>query len=182
MKSALVLLAPGFEEIEAIAPIDILRRAGVAVTTVAVGSSLEVVGGHDITVKADKLLSDHRTSADLVVVPGGGGGSKAIAASPEAAELILRHARAEALVAAICAAPAVVLHPLGLLKGKAFTCYPGMEARVEGARFSADRVVVDSRLITSRGAGTANEFALALVAALVGTVKAAELKDAILQS
>lgn len=182
MKSAIVLLAPGFEEIEAVTPVDLLRRAGIAVTVVSVSASLEVTGGHDLVVRADKLVSDHRTTADAVIVPGGSGGAKAIAASPEASELILRHSRADALVAAICAAPAVVLHPLGLLKGRRFTCYPGMEARVEGASFSTDRVVADGRLITSRGAGTAVEFALAVIGALAGPGKAREVKESILQN
>jgi 4-methyl-5(b-hydroxyethyl)-thiazole monophosphate biosynthesis len=178
MKSAILLLAPGFEEIEAITPVDLLRRAGIQVTVLAVGTDLAVGGGHGITVMADALAADWDGLADAVVVPGGGGGSKALAASAVAGALIRAHDRAGRLVAAICAAPVVVLQPLGLLEGRRFTCYPGMETQ-GGGSFSPARVVEDGRLITSRGAGTAAEFSFAIIAALAGAAKAEELGKAI---
>lgn len=180
MKSALVLLAEGFEEVEAISPIDYLRRAGVAVTTLAVGDNPTVAGSHGIAVRADGLLSAWEGQADAVVVPGGGAGSKNLAASAAVGALLRTFADTGRVVAAICAAPAVVLAPLGLLAGKRFTCFPGMEGLVEGGRFSAERVVVDGRTITSRAAGSAGEFALAVAAALVGDEKAREIGQAVL--
>jgi 4-methyl-5(b-hydroxyethyl)-thiazole monophosphate biosynthesis len=176
MKSAIVILAPGFEEIEAVTPIDLLRRAGFAVTTAALGPGLAVTGGHGIVVQADCLVAACEQAADVVVVPGGGGGSKAIAASHAAGALITAHQQAGQLVAAICAAPVVVLEPLGLLKGKRFTCYPGMEGQGKSGQFSSGLVVADGRLITSRGAGTAGEFALAIIADLLGEAAAAKLR------
>ena len=182
MKTAIVLLAPGFEEIEAITPIDLLRRAGIEVRALSITDQLEVKGGHGLVLKADGLLGEASGLADVVVVPGGGGGSQALAASAAVSDLLRRQAASQALVAAICAAPAVVLNPLGLLEGRHFTCYPGMEKLVTTARFSTERTVMDGQIITSRAAGTAGEFSLAIIATLLGTAKADEIAAAILQS
>ncbi|GAB4429206.1 MAG: DJ-1/PfpI family protein [Turneriella sp.] len=163
---AVVLLADGFEEIEAITIIDTLRRAEVETLTVAVGASLQVHGGHGITVTADCLLSDLKgESPRLVVLPGGGTGVKNITASAAAKSLTA----AAAEVAAICAAPSA-LAAWNLLSGKTATCYPGFEDKLRsaGATVSNNRVVVDGKLTTSRGPGTALEFALQLVANLRG--------------
>jgi DJ-1 family protein len=180
MKSACVLLAEGFEEVEAITPIDYLRRAKVEVSIVGVTGRL-VSGSHGIKVEADAssdaLLKDY----DCIVVPGGGRGADNLAASPAVSFLIKRHFAAGKLVAAICAAPAVVLHgSCCILAGRRFTCYPGLESKVTGASFSVERVVIDGNLITSRGAGTSGEFAQAIVALLVGEAEAAELAEKVL--
>lgn len=161
-----VLLAEGFEEIEAITIIDTLRRAQVETLVAAVGNSLQVPGGHGITVTADCLLAEIKDEQPrLVVLPGGGTGVKNIAASA-AAKNFTAAARE---VAAICAAPSA-LAQWKLLSGKTATSYPGCEDKLReaGAKVSAERVVVDGNLTTSRGPGTALEFALQLVENLRG--------------
>jgi 4-methyl-5(b-hydroxyethyl)-thiazole monophosphate biosynthesis len=180
MKTACVLLADGFEEVEAITPIDYLRRAGVDVKILGV-TGKTVSGSHGIKIESDLGSEGLAKDYDCVVVPGGGRGADNLAASPSAVYLIKRHFAAGALVAAICAAPAVVLHgACDILKGKRFTCYPGLEDKVSGATFSEDRVVVDGTLVTSRGAGTAGEFAAAIVRELVGGAAAENLAAKVL--
>jgi 4-methyl-5(b-hydroxyethyl)-thiazole monophosphate biosynthesis len=179
MKKACVLLADGFEEVEAITPIDYLRRAKVEVTVIGITGKL-VSGSHGIKIEAEAGTEALGADYDCVVVPGGRGVDN-LAASPAAVYFIKRHFAAGALVAAICAAPAVVLHgACGILAGKRFTCYPGLEAKVSGASFSEERVVVDGKLITSRGAGTAGEFSAAIIGALAGEAEAAEVAAKVL--
>ncbi len=180
MKKVALLLADGFEEVEAITPADFLRRAGVEVILAGV-NGLSVTGAHDITIEADMTLDELPDDLDGVVLPGGMPGAANIAESEEAVKLIKRVYNDSELVGAICAAPAVVLGGAGLLEGREFTCYPGFEAQVSGARHSEERVVRDSNLITSRGPGSAAEFALALVEYLAGKEKAKELKRVTLQ-
>ncbi len=180
MKKAVVLLAEGFEEVEALTPVDYLRRAGIDVQTAGVSGSV-VRGGHGMSLQADIELSEFSGPVDCVVVPGGGKGAENLAASPAVVDLIRRQFSSGGLVAAICAAPAVVLHEAcGILAGRTFTGYPGTEARVSGADFRESRVVVDGNLITSRAAGCAGEFAYAIVESLVGTEAAEELADRVL--
>lgn len=178
----LVLLAEGFEEIEALTPVDYLRRAGAEVT-IAGTSGKKVIGSHKITVEADCMIADVNASEfDMVVCPGGMPGSSNIAGCAKAADAIRTINTKNGFVAAICAAPVVVLAPLGLLKGKKFTCYPGMENNIEqsaSAAHSKDRVVQDGKLITAGGPGVAEEFALKLVEVLFGKDKAAELRKGI---
>jgi len=185
MKKAVVLLAEGFEEVEAITPIDYLRRAGIEVTTAAVGASLDVRGSHGIVVRADALLTEAMAAGgvnavDAVALPGGMPGAANLAASAEVTALIRGAAEAGAWICAICASPAVVLAPLGFLDGLRFTCYPGMEDRVTGGIWSGERVVVDGRVITSRGAGTAGEFAAAIIGQLVGEAAAEKVARGVL--
>jgi 4-methyl-5(b-hydroxyethyl)-thiazole monophosphate biosynthesis len=167
-KRALIFLAEGFEEVEAVTPIDYLRRAGVEVTIAAVGDGEIVTGSHGIPVKATLgNLTKGAASWDAVILPGGMPGASNLAASKELGAFLKEMAAAGKWVCAICAAPAVVLSPLGLLAGKNFTCYPGMESQVTGALWSGDRVVIDGNIITSRGAGTAGNFAAAIIEELV---------------
>lgn len=184
MKTALVVLAPGFEEVEALTPVDYLARAGIEVVTASLGDRA-VVGSHGIEVIADIELAeiDPEAAFDVLVLPGGPG-AEALAESAELMVLILAQAEAGRLLAAICAAPALVLAEAagkelgkagGLLAGRAFTCFPGYEARVAAGNFSPERVVQDGKILTSRAAGTAGEFSLAIVADLLGKDKAAEL-------
>jgi 4-methyl-5(b-hydroxyethyl)-thiazole monophosphate biosynthesis len=180
MKKIAVLLAHGFEEVEAATPIDFLRRAGVEVITAGV-SGKTVDGAHGVPFTVDVLLKDVPADLDGVVIPGGMPGAENIAKSAGAVELVKKLSAEGKLVAAICAAPGVVLGPNGLLKGKRFTCYPGYEKEVSGAFFSEERVVVDGGLITSRGPGTAAEFALALIERLAGKQAADKVHKATLQ-
>jgi 4-methyl-5(b-hydroxyethyl)-thiazole monophosphate biosynthesis len=181
VKKALVLLADGFEEVEAITPIDYLRRAGVEVTVAAIGESMTVTGRWTgLKVQADTTLSKATGEWDAVILPGGMPGASNLAASKETGLLLKEMAAANKLICAICASPAVVLAPLGLLDGKRFTCYPGMEKKLSSdilSSFFGDRVVVDENIITSRGAGTAGEFAIAIIEELLdenAAVKVAE--------
>jgi 4-methyl-5(b-hydroxyethyl)-thiazole monophosphate biosynthesis len=180
MKTACVLLADGFEEVEAITPIDYLRRAGIEVHIVGV-TGKTVSGSHGIRVEAGLGAEGFNRDYDCIVVPGGGRGADNIAASPAAVFLIKRHFAAGALIAAICAAPATVLDAAcGILKGRRFTGFPGTETKVHGATFSEDRVVTDGNLITSRAAGSAGEFSRAIVAALAGEEEAQTLASKVL--
>jgi len=180
MKTACVLLADGFEEVEALTPIDYLRRSGVEVTAIGVtGPSPR--GGHGVEVRADRGPEALAADYDCVVVPGGGKGAENLAASAAVSSCVKRHFAAGKLVAAICAAPAIVLHgSCGILAGKRFTCFPGLESKVSGAIFVEDRVVADGALITARAAGCAGEFAYAIVNALVGEEAADLLAEKVL--
>jgi len=170
MSTTYLFLAEGFEEVEALTPVDLLRRAGVDVMTVAVGEFRQVTGAHGITVEADLLLDDEdMAEAELLVAPGGMPGASNLAASRKVADLFTRQAARGGLVAAICAAPAVLLAPLGILEGKKATCYPGFEEGLKsgGAEYvKEERVVRDANVITSNGPSSAIPFALALIEAL----------------
>ena len=172
MAKAYVFLAEGFEEIEALTPVDILRRGGVDVKFVAIGDSLQVTGANGITIMADMTFdADVIEGADLLVCPGGMPGASNLAACEPLGALLRSQAASGRLVAAICAAPAVTLAPLGILEGKNATCYPGFEDLLEsnGACHKAERVVRDGNIITANGPSSAFPFALALVDALCGS-------------
>jgi 4-methyl-5(b-hydroxyethyl)-thiazole monophosphate biosynthesis len=184
-KKAVVLLAEGFEEVEAITPVDYLRRAGIEVTVAAAGRDRTVRGARGVPVIADTVLEDlvrkgGAASWDAVILPGGMPGASNLAASRETGALLKEMAAAGKVVAAICASPAVVLAPLGLLAGRNFTCFPGMEKQVSGAKWSGDRVVTDGNLITSRGAGTAGEFAVAIIGKLLSPEEGKKVAEAVL--
>lgn len=162
-----VLLAEGFEEIEALTQTDVLRRAGVDVKNVGVTGEY-VTGSHGITVKADKTIEEAAGEIpEGIILPGGIPGTPNIAKSQKATNMIEEVFRAGGLVAAICAAPSV-LGDMGLLKGRKATCYPGYETRLVGATPCSEKVVVDGNVITSRGAGTAMDMALALAEYITG--------------
>ena len=188
-KKVIVLLAEGFEEVEAVTHIDYLRRAGLELVTAAVGTSRTVQGSHGIKIEADTLLDglekEKQTAAfwDAALIPGGMPGASNLASSVETSALLREMAAAGKIVAAICASPAVVLAPLGLLKNKNYTCYPGMEAEVDpafGTKWSEEKVVVDGNIITSRGAGTAAAFAMALIGALQSPEEAEKIARKVL--
>jgi 4-methyl-5(b-hydroxyethyl)-thiazole monophosphate biosynthesis len=186
-KKVIVFLAQGFEEVEAISPIDYLRRAGIEVRTVAVGQDRTVTGAHDIAVLADTTLAElagqGKTGAaswDGVLLPGGGDGAVNLAASGEVGSLLKEFAAAGKWVCAICASPAVVLAPLGLLRDRRFTCFPGMEKQVSGAQWSEEPVVIHENFITSRAAGTAGAWAAAIIGKLLGEGEAKKLASAVL--
>ena len=185
MSKALLFLAEGFEEVEAITPADFLRRAGIEVVLVGVGSEA-VTGAHGITIEADitleKLSVQDAENADALVIPGGIPGADNIAAEEKISSLITDFNRSGRLIAAICAAPAVVLGPVGVMDGKKATCYPGFESRFEsGTVFSEDRVTEDGNLITSRGPGTAAEFSAAIIKRLEGAEAAESIRKGTLQ-
>ena len=191
-KKVIVLLAEGFEEVEAVTPIDYLRRAGIEVTTAALGAGRIVTGSHGIPVTADAVLSDlvkagkaAASAWDAVLLPVGLPGAANLAASKETGALLKEMAAAGRTVAAICASPAMVLAPLGILAGKRFTCYPGLETQVSGAQWSEDKVVIDTgdaggNIITSRGAGTAAAFAIAVIGKLQSEAEGKKIAAAVL--
>ncbi len=178
MKKLVVLIAEGFEELEAVTPIDYLRRAGADVTVAGL-SGLQLRGSHGLTIHCDAMLRDCDATWDAVVIPGGLPGADNIAADPDCHRLILKAAKNGAYIAAICAAPVRVLAPLGLLKQKRFTCFPGMEREIDAETWSAERVVTDGTLITGQAAGAAGEWALSLVTALYGEAAAEKLAKAV---
>jgi 4-methyl-5(b-hydroxyethyl)-thiazole monophosphate biosynthesis len=194
VQRALVFLAPGFEEVEALTPVDYLRRAGIEVITAALGKERLVTGSHDIPVMADTSLEDlvkedklHPSHWDAVILPGGMPGSANLGASGEIGVFLKDMAAEDKWVCAICAAPALVLAPLGLLEEREFTCFPGLEEKVTGAKWREDRVVVDINpspkkggIITSRGAGTAGDFSVAIISTLLDKVKGKEIGEKVL--
>ena len=168
-KKALVLLAQGFEEIEAATPVDVLRRAGVEVVAAGIGGTT-IKGAHGLIYSADAELSAAAgDTVDAVVIPGGMPGAKNIGESAIAKKLTEAVVKSGRLAAAICAAPVFTLGSWGLLAGKKATCYTGMEGMFPSeVIFSAERVVTDGNIVTSRGPGTALEFSLTVAALLAG--------------
>jgi 4-methyl-5(b-hydroxyethyl)-thiazole monophosphate biosynthesis len=165
MANACVLLAEGFEEIEAIAVIDVLRRAEVDVTTLSLGAT-EVKGAHGISVVADARLEDRADERwDAVILPGGIPGATNLRDDVRVQALLKKQDDAKRWVAAICAAP-IALSKAGVLRDRRATSYPGFGEQLECADYLEARVVVDEHVITSRGPGTAIEFALALATRL----------------
>lgn len=171
-------LADGFEEIEAISTADILRRAGIEVQLVSIMGKKEVVGAHNITVVADLLFENaDYTDVDMMILPGGGGGTQKMAEHAGLKQQLTKQAMDDKWIAAICAAP-TVLGKLGLLEGKSAACYPGCESQLTGAAVSASpSVIVDGKIITSRGPGTSFAFGLKIVEVLKGLELANQLKE-----
>ena len=178
MKGAYIFFANGFEETEALAPIDVLRRGGVDLRIVSIYDDRTVTGSHRIPMIADmsfpEFLGEVRlegtTSGDIMVFPGGMPGSTNLAACDRLMELMLDHYAAGGSVAAICAAPSVVLSKLPGLAGKTMTCYDGFEPALleKGVKHTKEGVATDGNIITGRGAGHAVAFGLAILAHLKG--------------
>lgn len=163
-----VLLANGFEEIEALTPIDVLRRAGLDVRVYSISDNLEVVGAHNITVKADLLAKDAEPrDVELLMLPGGMPGAKNLDASTHTDRFINAAIAGGGRLAAICAAP-LVLGRRGLLRGKRATAYPGFENELIGATVVHESVVTDGKITTSIGMGAAMDFAFELLSLLCG--------------
>ncbi len=174
-----IFLGTGFEEAEAIVPADLLRRAGVDVALVGLEGD-GVTGAHGITVKADMTVDKVELSnAQAIMLPGGMGGVASITGSARAMELIkAAYADGKVYLAAICAAPAVVLAPLGILEGRKAVCYPGMEGQMTGATpCVGEKTVVDGMVVTGQGPGAAFDFGLKLVELLKGEAAARQVRD-----
>lgn len=174
-----MFLADGFEEVEALCPLDILRRAGLEVTTVGVGGKDVIQGSHGITVHADIPDVMYRDSApDMIILPGGMPGSTNLDASKTVDAALRAGAKNGAFLCAICAAP-MVLGKRGYLSGKSAICYPGFEEYLEGATLSESSVVRDGKCITAKGMGVALEFGLELVKALKDDGTAERIKASV---
>ena len=174
-----VFLANGFEEIEALTPVDVLRRAGLTVQTVGIGEKV-VTSSHKVPVTADITDAEMELNGDLqaVILPGGMPGTKNLDAS-EAVTRALEFAKANDLfICAICAAPSVLGHK-GLLSGKEAICFPGFESELTGATLSENFVCRDGKVITGKGMGVATEFALEIASALAGDEDAEKVRAAI---
>lgn len=178
MPRVLAILAEGFEEIEAIAPIDLLRRAGANVTSAALGEGMHVTGRSGVTVHADATLAAvEAQSFDCVFLPGGPG-VKHLRADPRVRAIVTRQAAsASGWLAAICAAP-TVLHDAGLLAGRRYTAHFSVAGELP-ALLRDERVVADGRILTSRGAGTACDFGFLLIEKLFSADKAREIAAAV---
>lgn len=178
MKGVYMFFADGFEETEAIAPADVLRRGGVDVKKVSVNGSLGVSSSHGVHILTDltfgefknQVVLDGTTPQDVMIFPGGLPGSDNLANCSELMDMMLKHYAEGGCVAAICAAPSVVLGKLPDLKGRKMTCYDGFEPALieKGVEYTKEGVVTDGNIITGRGAGHAVNFGLAILAYLKG--------------
>ena len=186
MKGAYVFLAEGFEEIEALATVDILRRGGVDVKTVSLNHFRTVQGAHGIPVVADWDRDEFdglsAPGGDAMVFPGGLPGAKYLAEDEFLMEFMKKHYAKGGVVAAICAAPGLVVSQLPTLEGKKFTCYDGFEEApmAQGGEYTGEPAVTDGNLITGRGPGCAIMFALAVLAKLRGEDVAAKVESGLL--
>jgi 4-methyl-5(b-hydroxyethyl)-thiazole monophosphate biosynthesis len=180
MKKVYVFFADGFEEIEALTSVDVLKRAGADVVMVSVTPNEIVTGAHDVPVLCDKNIeSCDMMDADLLLLPGGMPGAQTLGECEYLCKALKRQAAEGKPVAAICAAP-MVLGKLGILNGKKATCYPGFEGFFDGADYTAAPVERDGNIITGKGPGVSLSFAYEVVNMLFGTEKVAELKAAMM--
>ncbi len=170
-------LAEGFEDIEALAPVDILRRGGVEIKTVSVTGNLTVESAHGVGVRADLLFENiDPASADMLMLPGGLPGATNLNGHEGLRKALVEHASKGKRIGAICAAP-MVLGGLGLLKGRRATCYPGFEKYLEGATYTAELCTVDGNIITGRGPAAALPYGYTILEQYVGKEMADQLRD-----
>ncbi len=174
-----LFLADGFEEIEALTPLDMLRRAGIEVTSVSINTDHTVTGAHGIKVIADRVIDDMPiTDIDMVILPGGLPGADNLRLAPKVNAFIDEAVNLNKFVCAICAAPRI-LGEKGLLKGKNAVCYPGFEQYLDGANVVDAGCVRDGKIITSKGMGKATEFSLSLIEALKDKETAEKIRNSI---
>ncbi|MBP5366246.1 MAG: DJ-1/PfpI family protein [Bacteroidales bacterium] len=178
-KKVTIVLADGFEETEALAPADLLRRAGIEVTLLTINNEPKVTSSHKITVIADSTLSAGFGDYDLIILPGGMPGTKNLfACQPLTDELKRAYANGKR-IAAICAAP-MILGQLGMLRGRRATAFPGFEQYLDGASAIGGQVVTDGPITTGIGAGAALDFGLELISVLDSADKAKQIAEAII--
>ncbi len=175
-----IFFADGFEEIEALTAVDLLRRAKIDVTMISINAGKEVTGGHGVTILADEVIAKTDFGAlSGIVLPGGNPGFKNLEKCDALMEKVVSFSKdKDKLVAAICGAPSLLGHK-GIVSGKTATIYPGMEGELTGAKTVTDKAVTDGNIITSRGAGTAINFALEIVKYYKGASAAGELAQQI---
>lgn len=172
-----LFLANGFEEIEAITTLDILRRAAIPVQTISISGSRNVTGAHGVTIKADAVFRRSAVvESDCLILPGGMPGAENLRMHPGVCEAVKSQVKRGAYVAAICAAPALVLGSNGLLQGKKATTYPGFESKEHGARYTKRGIEADGTIITAKAPGFTFEFAFTIVEALKGSDAVKEVR------
>ena len=180
MKKVFLLLAEGYEEVEALTVVDILRRGNVDVTIMSTNYKLGIIGAHNINVIVDMSFNKEALlQGDMIILPGGGTGTQNLKDNKDVIDALKDYSAKDKYIAAICAAPSV-LGVNGLLKGKTAVCYPGFESQLEGAVIGTDPVVIDGKIITSKGPGTAMEFALVLLSILKGVEVSQNVKSGLL--
>ena len=168
MAQALIFLAPGYEEVEMLTVVDLLRRSNISIDMVSITDSLEVTSSHNVTIKADKLFGEADfDEAKMIILPGGIPGTPNLLACTALTDKIKEFAAQKKWLSAVCAAP-TVYGQLGLYNGCRATCYPGHEDKLGDAEYVIQPVAVDDIFITSRGAGTTIEFAAAIVERFAG--------------
>ena len=182
MANAAIFFADGLEEIEGLTVVDLFRRAKIDIDIVSITGKKSITGSHQIVIQADRLLEEMDFEVvDMLILPGGMPGTLNLGACEPLCRQLKLFNKQGKYVAAICAAPSV-LGQLGILEGRAATCYPGFEEKLTGARTETQPVVVDGNVITSRGMGTAIEFAAELIALLKGRETAEKLKKSIIDT
>ncbi len=178
MKKVYVFLADGFEDVEALIPVDVWRRGGLDVTTVSIMGDYTVESAHNVRIMADTLIEDVDVSdADLLFLPGGMPGASNLYGNQQVCEAVKAQAEKGKKVAAICAAPAVVLGQLGILNGKRATCYPGFENMLEGATYTGGLISIDGNITTGEGPAAAFPFAYDLLGQLVSPQVADQIAE-----
>ncbi|PXV89105.1 4-methyl-5(b-hydroxyethyl)-thiazole monophosphate biosynthesis [Lachnotalea glycerini] len=179
MSRVCVFLADGFEEIEGLTVVDLLRRAGIETDTVSIMKRKEVNGAHNIIIMSDKLYEEvDYNNYDMLVLPGGMPGTLNLGSHKSLAALLKQFASEGKNISAICAAPSV-LGDNGILKGKRAVCYPGFEERLAGAVVSNEKTIVDGNIITGKAMGTAIDFGLAIIEKLINQETANKIKASI---
>ncbi|MCL2387961.1 MAG: DJ-1/PfpI family protein [Defluviitaleaceae bacterium] len=179
MYDAILFLVEGFEEIEAVATLDVLRRGGVNVVSVSLTGSLDVTGSHEITIKADKLFEDMGDPAEAMLILPGGPGRVNFEKHEAFLNLLKAHNALGKKIAAICGAP-TILGDMGILANKTAVCYPALESELKAAKIGSTPTVTDGNIITSKAAGTTIDFALEIVRNIKGGTEAAKVSESII--
>jgi len=178
-KKAYIFLADGFEDIEGLTVVDLLRRAGIDIKTVSIKETTQIQTSHGITMLTDTTFTETSfTDADILVLPGGMPGTKYLAAYKPLTDLLTDFNNKGKKIAAICAAPSI-LGEMGLLKGRTATCYPGFEDKLEGVSYTRQGVITDGNITTARGLGYALDLGIELIRLLMGPQHAQMVKDSI---
>lgn len=175
------MFADGFEEIEALTIVDVLRRAGMQVVTMTIYDAPEAIGAHGVTIVADEVFNaELLEDAEWVICPGGMPGASNLAENETLCDILKERNNDDENIAAICASPSVIFGPLGLLDGRNATCYPGMEEGMEGANVVKEHVVVDGNIVTGMGPASAARFALTIATMTMGQDVAREVAEGML--
>jgi 4-methyl-5(b-hydroxyethyl)-thiazole monophosphate biosynthesis len=177
MKKAAIFFAPGFEEVEALTPADVLKRAGADVELISITEDKNVTGAHELTIVCDRVFEGKPIEEkDIIILPGGVQGARNLQQHPKLIDLIKEFDTEKKWIAAICAAP-MILGDMGILAGRKATCFPGFEHHLKDAHHYPAPAITDGHIITGRGIGAAMEFSIEITANLYGPEKAAELRE-----